>query len=76
MNMKLDRYNLATELDDYMDKDIYNLREVKIFSRFRKKQRKAEEKSDDNSEDNLYLKQKNTGRAPYSGCGYEAVHII
>ena len=52
MNMKLDRYNLATELDDYMDKDIYNLREVKIFSRFRKKQRKAEEKSDDNSEDN------------------------
>ena len=52
MNMKLDRNDLATELDDYMDKDIYNLREVKIFSRFRKKQRKAEEKSDDNSEDN------------------------
>ncbi len=52
MNMKLDRYNLATELDDYMDMDIYNLREVKFFSRFRRKNRKAKEKTDDDSGDN------------------------
>lgn len=52
MNMKLDRYNLATELDEYMDKDIYNLREVKIFSRFRKKHRKAAQNPDDSNEDN------------------------
>lgn len=52
MNMKLDRHELATELEEYMDNDIYNLREVKVFSRFKKKDRKAEEKSDDNNGDN------------------------
>lgn len=36
MNLKLDRYSMATELDDYMDKDLYDLREVKLFGRFRK----------------------------------------